>query len=143
MKEELITFETAVLAKKKGFDNREYHCFYGYRTDYDDKPKLYFFGEASNSWNYISYGITKTYGHCNAPTQALLQRWLREKHNLYVLPDYIEVNESEFHGHEQNERIWQANIFCLKELKIKAIAEWDRNYEEALEKGLQEALKLI
>lgn len=51
MTEELVTLETAMLAKEKGFDEP---CRHGYDDDHS-----------------IS---------CKCPTQDLLERWLRERH---------------------------------------------------------------
>ncbi len=73
----------------------------------------------------------------NNPTQSLLQRWLREVHNIFVNADY-------FHGYKEDRFYY--------EIKIKSDENYCGNqdsddnvytYEEALEIGLQEALKLI
>lgn len=105
MKEELITFETAKLAKEKG-----------YNKEFEDYPYK---------------------GCIIAPTQSLLQRWLREKHGIHV---WVHPN-----------LIWQTyhhkGIVDRKETHNTNIAfdgeSMKDTYEEALEVGLQEALKLI
>lgn len=103
MKEQLISFETAKLANKKEFiectENR-----------YNKK----------GTFNY-----SKAYS-ISAPTQSLLQKWLRETHNIVVLVWYNpELQEWESHI---SEKYYESKF---------------ETYEEALEKGLQEALKLI
>ena len=65
----------------------------------------------------------------DAPTQSLLQKWLREEHQLYVLINY--VNKEQFN--------WEINMFQHGEYGIG----FRGNYEEALEAGLLTALKLI
>jgi hypothetical protein len=62
------------------------------------------------------------------PTQSLLQRWLREVHNIDInmAKDSLDI----YHCSVYN------NLTVCNPL-------FSRQYEEALEKGLQEALKLI
>ncbi len=96
MKEQLISFETDMLAKEKG---------------------AYF----------IYSGLDVT---C---TQSLLQRWLREKHNIPV--NVTSMYEGDY-GFDINPiNSGNHNILFRK----KNVG----TYEEALEAGLQEALKLI
>jgi len=98
MKEELISFETAKLAKRKGF---------GDTVDTITLPER--------------------------PTQSLLQKWLRELDDwsilVYVVPYFsIEPRKEQCF-------IWRRGVLIS--------LEPENTYEEALEKGLQEALKLI
>lgn len=108
MKEQLISFDTAKLANNKGFlqwtEKR-----YNKKGTFND----------SKTWSI------------SAPTQSLLQKWLRETHNihLYIIPTGFKLSKRfipqfRFSGYE------------YKDLDFKT-------YEEALEKGLQEALNLI
>ena len=98
MKEQLITFETAKLAKEKGFTILEKGFYIG------------------------------------APTQSLLQKWLREKHNLEV----ISMHADDFVW-------WKVKVRRLSKVGAEIIkTEMEFNtYEEALESGLHQALKLI
>lgn len=135
MKETLISFETAKLAKEKGFpqnlENLKYFYvkpnskMFGideegryYPTRNSLKNKLYKIGgsAALNLKNVIF-----------ALTQSLLQKWLREKFHIHV-----EVNI-------QNNRLDTK----VKTNRIKSKINTYKTYEEALEKGLQEGLKLI
>ena len=70
MHDELISFETAKLAKEKGFRER---CIEHY---YDDTKDLY---RSSTPQCYNFGGNTS-----DAPTQSLLQRWLREEKYLFA-----------------------------------------------------------
>jgi len=108
MYEELIAFETAKLAKEKGYENIKI------------KKK----------------GAWETFIADNVPTQSLLQRWLREKHGIFIvlLPD----SDNGMFGYDiliKGDIHTQANTFELDEVI--------GTYEEALEQGLLEGLKLI
>lgn len=77
--EEICTYEVAKLAKEKGFNvptDRYYHI-------YDDVI------EAQNSLEMTGDGCADFYNslnhcRCAAPTQSLLQRWLREEKNIHI-----------------------------------------------------------
>jgi hypothetical protein len=112
MKEKIITFETAKLAKEKGFNEI---CEYGY-FDRDDEIIL----DISDHNNSDNLDIS-------APTQALLQKWLREVHNINVYCQPVDY---------ENTDKWFNNIASHN-------PPFTGTYEEALEVGLQEALTLI
>jgi len=166
MKEELITLETAILAKEKGFEET---CLYYYDMEeeilfenlilesnfkVDVKNEYYELGQGSKTkkYRYANPSTALTSQNKNerlanneedgledeliwadAPTQSLLQKWLREKYNilLTVLP-------WKDHGADVNDKY----TFRPMIVKIKTWEEFP-TYEKALEKGLQEALKLI
>ena len=122
MIEQPITFETAKLAKEKGF--REF-------TDdfYENKNKVIDSILARpNSYDNSNFRFIKC-------TQSLLQKWLRDVHNIecYIIPVFV--------GYD-----YQTYSFFVekKDYHDEELSELDfKTYEEALEKGLQEALKLI
>lgn len=68
--DEICTYEVAKLAKEKGFREK---CIEHY---YDDTKDWY---RSSNPQCYNFGGNTS-----DAPTQSLLQRWLREEKKIYV-----------------------------------------------------------
>ncbi len=70
MKDELISFETAKLAKEKGFDEQT-NTFY---DEHGYKDKSFILNKNSN--------VAKSY--TSAPTQSLLQHWLREEKQFYI-----------------------------------------------------------
>jgi len=149
MYEELIAFETAKLAKEKGFQEIN-GCLYGFikYKDTTDPHLKELIGYAninifdidgqeerlvSNTCNYFGDSNGETY---EAPTQSLLQRWLREKHGIFIvlLPD----SDNGMFGYDiliKGDIHTQANTFELDEVI--------GTYEEALEQGLLEGLKLI
>ena len=126
MKEQLITFETAKLAKEKGFENKTPHKlrrdYYNHLGEINGDVTLYIKA-------YVNKKSTRNLETIDAPTQSLLQKWLREEHQLYVLINY--VNKEQFN--------WEINMFQHGEYGIG----FRGSYEEALERGLVAALKLI
>jgi hypothetical protein len=113
MEEKLVNFKTAVLAKEKGFDEYYIDC-------YDIKG------------NTIPLYL-----------QALLQKWLREVHSISILVDF------DFkYTKKENKNCHY--FFCIYNTKdsdnIEILTVYDihcETYEEALEKGLYEALTII
>ena len=121
MQEELITFETARLAKEKGFNSIK--CVsYTLEGDICDKPCYNLEGDGK----YL----------ISAPSQSLLQRWLREKHNILVEPSWEGTHEI----YSINYRIIILGNTIYKDFRGCFDGQ---SYEQALEVGLQEALKLI
>lgn len=117
MEEQLVSYKTVLLAKKKGIDFRD-KIF----------PRVCF--KAGTYHAYI--------------TQALLQKYLREVHNILVdvvafydndkLPlskDNLQKPKGYFYWDYYNETFTEENAIKFD------------TYEKALEYGLQEALKLI
>lgn len=107
MEDQLISFETAKLAKEKGY--------------------LY-----------------------EMSTQSLLQKWLREEHKLEVLvsfsPDWKWNDEDECLCVNMGYRVdWGfVGVYKKYEKESYPLERYGfKSYEEALEIGLQEALKLI
>ena len=123
MEDTRITFETAKLAKEKGFVQNPYKIPYSYRYEFTD-----------NTGCVLSYSLFNPSSNiCTAPTQSLLAKWLREEHNIIVLVDYegIDGYYYKFYSYKEGNKNYDAS---------------DKNYntyEEAYEIGLQEALKLI
>jgi hypothetical protein len=125
MKEELISFETAKLAKEKGFDD--------VRVDH-----LPYMLEGEDEGCIGASIYCKVYANCC--TQSILQKWLREVHDIHiqVFPeDDVYLN-----------RIWATSLFQLnygqdKEVHWLSREKYTKSYEDALEVGLQEALKRI
>ena len=124
MEEQLISFETANLAKEKGYNITNY-------LSYDENtgtmlPK----DPAYPGWH--CYALD---GACPAPAQSLLQKWLRENYKIIVsinimsdLSYYsllIDINENKLN------------------LKNQSKNRGFSTYEEALEDGLLRALKSI
>jgi len=164
MENTLIGFETAKLAKLKGFVGKWCTTYYkvdgvvGYIAYYeyydnneDDNPMVF----------------DKVKPLCEAPTQSLLQKYLRDKHNIIIIVNYqhsvlkhksyyfntIIKNNVEFEDTQERfgkilDKSYQniSGNYVNEELLEKYLFE-DKfafdTYEECLEYALQQALNLI
>lgn len=124
MKDQLISFKTAMLAQEKGFEGK---CFYSYIGN-DIHAQEPIKGEE------IKNNIFNQY---LAPTQSLLQKWLRKEHDIH-----IEVLISSHIMFTYYTTIHQYQI-SIDQLGVVCDTEECPTYEEAFEGGLKEALKLI
>jgi hypothetical protein len=129
MEEQKVNFETAKLAKEKGFNIDTLDSFYLNReTVMEISVEDYPF--APFNWN------SNTEFDFARPTQSLLAKWLREVHRLHVevhmyIEDGLYMYESLIKSDSEYEMI------ILRQEKYLP------NWERTLEIGLQEALKLI
>ena len=159
MEERLVSYEIAVLAKEKRFDElvpffyteksdlyrfSECEMFYGLLSKEEDlnhyiqnskEFRLYDQQNKIHILNKVEYNAkTILTVKCTAPTQALLQKWLREKHNIHII---VQTGI--------NDKIWYS--FQLLQISNNTILldkkEMYNTYEEALETALKESLSLI
>ena len=135
MKEQLISLETAKLAKEKGF-NLFSQGWYGTDDPSYGKPNK-FIERTYALWSEIgeedSQEGTEIY---SAPTQTLLQKWLREFH-------MIDVQSIPLVSLDKTKVTYVYEILKLdeEELKSRRVLVMNLNFEEALEKGLNQALE--
>lgn len=137
LREKLISFETAILAKEKGFKNA---CdgFVNKDNEYIFMPDLLYPNNSEFSHNseedpeVVEWKeLMKTL--VLAPTQSLLQKWLREVHEISIkIDDYYTNSRVRF----------DYNVCELGSQEDNPVGIFE-TYEEALEIGLQEALKQI
>lgn len=133
MSEELIKFETAKLAKEKGF-NEPCLNYYGYNISVKDEIDKINICTTTNKKESNSFYKSEA---CSAPTQSLLQKWLRDKHNIEVEPyRTVKCTTGEKYG-------CQGEKWIDDESSEDLFNIYKDTYEEALETGLFEALKLI
>ncbi len=129
MEEELITLDTAKLAKEKGF--REFNGKY-----YQDNSKVTDSILARpNSYDNSDFRFIKC-------SQSLLAKWLRENYNIFVTPSYTSCGYGTgWHWviYKDIKKDYQDFVCSMIDKKLPL---YD-NFEEAFENGLQEALKLI
>lgn len=122
IEEQNITFETAKLAKEKGF---EFNVNFGV---YDMSGKYH---------PYMAHWISGVI--YPAPSQSLLQKWLRDNHkiNIVIIPSFkcYNINYITQYNEIEDDNI----IFELEGLDFK---DFD-SYEDALEEGLFIGLKQI
>lgn len=129
----IVSFKTAKLAKEKGFSEKtssHWQRDYG-DLENDTYPPL----DSFTFWNNIPYRNSSEVELVPAPTQSELQKWLRDKHEIHVEVRVYSCSKPEKFEYEVS-------------ILDKSYGEWvkvDSNlkFEKSLEKGLQEALKLI
>lgn len=155
MEDTIIQYNTAVLAKNKNFNiptQRYYNSNKGLIVNYEDSgcnEREYYFDadDFYENWNdnrVVSKNNETCYG-CrqnnyysevySAPTQSILQKWLREVYNLH-----IDIRTNIFAEGKY--------FLYIMENKEPYYTKWNSNtyydtYEQALEEGLYNALKLI
>ena len=137
MEDTLINFETAKLAKEKGFDEKVYR-------EYDKSGYLRCTSKSADVVLGPYDELLKSTEY-PAPTQSLLQRWLREVHNIYV-ESYHDLTSDgtkiQFYTSwgflQQKDKNGNRNVNGWYD----EYNDW-KTYEEALEIGLQEGLKLL
>jgi hypothetical protein len=122
MIEELVTLETAKLLKEKGFNK---FCSFAYIDEYCNLMSVH----TTNSL------IDKMGLGYSAPNQSFAQKWLRQEKNLHIEISYMYGN------------YWIYDILTIPEHDLVGLSDRPiiryETYEEALEAGIFEALKLI
>src|SRR4051812_29785757 len=121
MTEQYISFETAKLAKEKGFDE--------FNNVYWDKNKIVWTTQTNDKINRPE--------HYYINTQSLLQKWLREKHKIRVFATHSSIGTFNFEIYK-----WNYDNQIGKWERIGNISSFS-TYEEALEEGLKQGLNLI
>jgi len=147
MEKEFVPYTLALALKELGFNEK---C-YGYYTknqeyfyfDVDDLSSAY----TKNMDNLVVNSVDEL--ECTAPLYQQAFRWLRETHNI----DVDVVRDSEVHYQDETRWIVKASNwndirvkdFPIAQLKFPNISHHTdfKTYNEALEKGLEEALKFI
>lgn len=121
MVDELITFETAKLAKEKGFNII-------YNVAYCEQGILRSCNPDFNLVGYHNQGLATL-----APTQSLLQKWLREKHNVII---DVQLDQTSYPK------------YCFNVYKYEDFGNWedidnpDWGLYSTYEKAVEDALKL-
>lgn len=129
MTEELVTLETAKLLKEKGFVWKCEHLI--------DRNKV-----------ITKYDLPQSMSCCTeiddepveflCPVLYIAQKWLRETKNIHICV----YNCACGYGYEISKADNGTHIASSAYKGTNDGGEWD-SYEEALESGIQEALKLI
>ena len=142
--EKRISYQTAKLAKEKGFDweTTYYHSIYNGVYDENDLKKGYS-GSANPKTNWNKKLDESSVEFFSAPTQSYLQKWLRDKFNIHVTPDetftYALITNIGYYA-----RVYKPNPVNDYGFEILYSADSFCGYcEEALEEGLYNALLLI
>ena len=131
MKDEIVLLVTAMLAKEKGFNEP---TIWYYHPNYGLSANSFHESDEMENMNSGDWAV----GYYSAPTQTLLQRWLRENHNIYVIVELDQTSCPKFcySINKYDDQEWeQGSEFAYSDLF------WA--HEDALEAGLITALKLI
>lgn len=131
IKEKLVDFETAKLAKELGFKELT-------PDGYDRVGELF----SESQWSYFRMKEDKT-GNNNiysAPTQALLAKWLREVHNIHLKIEISNIGRYYYQLYHFEPKNKSNVLFFISQNVSQTKHE---THEEALEAGLQHALKII
>ena len=125
--EEYVSFEIAKLARENFFGEP---CLTYYTQDDDAGYWM------QNGMYYYSNGVKE--GFVLRPTQAVLQKWLREEHGIFVEVQLDQTSNPKF----AVEVFQFKSIGDFAQLKQKKWSLYS-TYEDALEVGLLLALKAI
>ena len=119
--EEICTYEVCKLAKEKGFNVKTFD-WYDYTGNYH---KGFIPHELHECPRYKEY---------YAPTQSLLQRWLREEKNIHiaVFPNLRNSYEYDWIVYIKGKECWLPTYSALNDFDT---------YEKALEDALKYALE--
>ena len=125
--EEICTYEVCKLAKEKGFDVPTHYAYN------ENRQKAMYMELCLNRNAKDSHSIS-------APTQSLLQRWLREEKEVFVevytRPHFATTQTKTFY-------VWNIQYYdCKQAYRIfQAPQDTFYTYEEALEDALKYAFK--
>lgn len=125
MREQLVTLETAKLAQDKGYirikDISAYDCQFVHTWELcNGKWGIDCFGEAAEETMV-------------APSQSLLQKWLRDKRKIMIYLQYLPTT-----------MVWMGFVYNKKNMTMRSVLNNDKlSYEQILEQALQAGLKLI
>jgi len=118
-----VKFETAKLAKEKGFKKIV-------KSYYSEDGKSMRVSLTSKNFN--------TRETISAPSQSLLQKWLREAHDIHIVVQNVNV---------PNLGKW---MYEINKIPSGVLVLWDKDispnfntYEKALEAALQQSLKIL
>ncbi len=128
MKDQIISFETAKLAKEKGFWIEKSNVFI---LDKFKGTSSYGVHEGQ-TYEQIKDIYFKRYDIFLFPTQSLLQKWLREKHNIQITIHYHKTRT--FNYGVENE---------VENLIIETFSTFFNTYELALEHALYHTLETL
>ena len=126
MKETIISFKLAELAKEHDFD-WQVSQRYKVTNFLGDGAEVKLCLEYPHNWNFRSYASSYS-----APTLSHLQKWFRKVHNIIVFIDSCGSESSCFWNiYDKDQELYQD--------EDNKEGEWD----DVLQKGLEKAFQLI
>lgn len=133
--DQIVTLETAKLAKEVGFNGKVLHFYNHGENELIPNTKLMSISIPISVEHLETSRATLPVDCVPAPTQTALSRWLREKCNLFVM---VQIDNVVGYYYE----IYTTPNIGKVELVVNC---WKscREYEEAMEDALQEACKIV
>lgn len=123
-KEDYVSFETAKLLKEIGYDEPCKSTRWK-----NGELRLY---DTNQTWDNMISLLGKDYYEFLCPTLYEAQKWLRKTHNLNIEVDFDES------------QLWGYSICgCNKNDGLEDTCSMFSTYEQALDKGIQDALDFI
>ena len=110
--EELVIYEVAKLAKEKGFDVPTDFC-------------------------YEQSGCLVRVGSISAPTQSLLQRWLREEKGIIVEVFVDDDSDTPLTYNIHQYKDWNWECVCHHHGNYYDVMDWELCLEDALKYSLE------
>lgn len=126
--EEICTYEVCKLAKDKGFDEKCYH--------YYQKGVL----GSDECFNRYIKGVNSI---CAAPTQSLLQRWLREEKGVIVEVFVDDDSNMPLTYNIHQYKDWNWECVCHHHGNYYAVNDWELCLEDALKCALENLLDAV
>ena len=126
MEEQIVSLEVARLLKEKGFCNGSSHYYSNIFSE-----QLHKNDDGAVHINGMELDFIE------APAQSLVQKWLREEHDMFVECYHNNLLTERIHGIKYgryNMSIYEHSMFNMFGFDT---------YERALEAGIKKALKLI
>lgn len=142
--EQYVSFETAMLLKEKGFqqkeDNSGYHATQMVYCIHESEDGSHFFANRypAGAYDFDSYIC--------APTQQMAMRWLREVHDLHIMVNCVgKVNYDpliqRFDGKDFEVEGKQAGTTRRIDGKLVNVRRGFPSYEEACEAAIKHCLE--
>lgn len=120
IEEQFVSLDTAKMLKEAGFD----------------VPCTSQYTENEFAWENLRKTDFNKNGYVfSRPTQALAARWLREVHNIMIVPFFDDYMGKWYYVIDGVKK--QSVIKC-----VQSASDYD-NYEEAIEAGLKHGLELV
>lgn len=146
MEDVIISYETAVLTKQKGYPQESTKLslsYYNHKGELNGDVRDYIKARFAFKDGKITQEELDKFDTTRAMSQSLLQKWLREEHKLIIVTQTHTVKYYSFNIYSLTSIV---NILYLDGRNIndkKSHYKHYNTYEEALEVALQKALKLI
>jgi hypothetical protein len=135
MQEQLISFETATLAKEKGFNIPVWNYW---QSNIEGKWNNFLLSDEIGFHPILDDYNEISDKHISQPSQSLLQKWIREVHHIHVIlhPHFDNYGDYEGWEHIKSYSLLDGSV------AVRCMSGHE-TYEDALENGLYEGLKLI